>query len=203
MCGHAVPGAGRELCDVKRPARSVANHCKRSGSGRHRGASISGARTGLGHPAGITLDGASDLHVSNKANNSVTVYTRGVRGNVAPRRTISGAGTGLNNPRDVVLDSGGNLYVSNRNSITVYAPRARGNAPPRRTISGTRAGLNDPEGMAFDRAGNLHVANILGNSVTVYAPGATGDAPLRTISGGRTGLNSPGAWSWIPPATST
>ena len=138
MCGHAVPGAGRELCDVKRPARSVANHCKRSGSGRHRGASISGARTGLGHPAGITLDGASDLHVSNKANNSVTVYTRGVRGNVAPRRTISGAGTGLNNPRDAVLDSRGNLYVSNRNSITVYAPRARA-MPPLAAPSAVRA----------------------------------------------------------------
>src|SRR5713226_8743640 len=154
---------------------------------------IGGARTGLGHPAGITLGGTSDLHVSNKANNSVTVYTRGARGNVAPRRIISGARTGLDNPRDVVLDSSGNLYVSNKNnSITVYPPKAAGNAPARRTISGTRTGLNDPEGVVLDPAGNLYVVNVLGNSVTVYAPSASGNAaPLRTISGSRTGLSNP------------
>ena len=89
---NGQPGASRTTANAAGPSDTAALR------------TISGARTGLGHPAGITLDGASDLHVSNKANNSVTVYTRGVRGNVAPRRTISGAGTGLNNPRDVVLD---------------------------------------------------------------------------------------------------
>jgi len=70
---------------------------------------ISGTRTGLGHPAGMVVAGGSELQVSNKANNSVTVYARGAGGNVAPRRTISGARTGLIDPRDVALDSNGKM----------------------------------------------------------------------------------------------
>jgi lactonase family protein with 7-bladed beta-propeller len=83
---------------------------------------ISGTRTGLGHPAGMVVGGGSELLVTNKANNSVTVYARGAGGNVAPRRTISGARTGLIDPRDVALDSSGILYVSNikNSTITVY-----------------------------------------------------------------------------------
>src|SRR5574337_1360581 len=41
---------------------------------------ISGTRTGLGHPAGMVVGGGSELLVSNKANNSVTVYARGAGG---------------------------------------------------------------------------------------------------------------------------
>jgi len=59
---------------------------------------ISGINTGLNSPAGIALDSAGNLYVTNNSGNSITVFAPGATGNVAPARTISGGSTGLSLP---------------------------------------------------------------------------------------------------------
>ena len=120
--------------------------------------------------------------------------------------TIQGSATGLNFPRAVALDSAGNIYVANSEklvgglySVTVYRAGSDGDAKPSATISGSHTGLVVPWGIALDSHGNIYVANLgsddgkIGPRITLYPPGSNGDvAPKATISGPRTGLNSPG-----------
>jgi len=74
-------------------------------------ATIEGSNTGLITPAGIALDAAGRLYVANpgggcgncSASNTVTVYTPGATGNVAPTGRIAGGNTGLNMPTSITF----------------------------------------------------------------------------------------------------
>ena len=65
-------------------------------------ATIKGSPTGLDAPAGIALDAAGHIYVSNLVAypGSIRVYPAGLIGTVAPTptATITGNATGLNNP---------------------------------------------------------------------------------------------------------
>ncbi|MGA8576843.1 MAG: hypothetical protein WB609_14305 [Candidatus Cybelea sp.] len=159
---------------------------------------IVGSNTGLLNPAGIALDSASNIYVTNQGNSSVTVYPAGSSGNVTPIATISGTNTGLLNPFGIALDSSDRIYVANglnttTPSVTVYAPGSNGNVAPIATIAGPNTGLADPSGIALDPTGRIYVGNENSPSfngiVTVYAAGANGNAaPIRTIAGPSTGF---------------
>jgi hypothetical protein len=161
---------------------------------------IIGSNTGLQNPAGIALDSASNIYVTNMGNASVTVYSAGSSGNVAPFATISGTNTGLLNPFGIALDSSNNIYVANgistgTPSVTVYAAGSNGNVAPTRTIAGSLTGLADPTGIAVDPVGRIFVANentpSLNGFVTTFNTGANGNvAPIRTISGTNTGFSN-------------
>jgi Beta-propeller repeat len=69
---------------------------------------ISGPKTGLNQPNGITFDSDGNIYVTNapemaSGNDSVTVYARGANGDVAPIRTITGKKTLLNIPSGLVV----------------------------------------------------------------------------------------------------
>ncbi len=74
-------------------------------------ATIQGSNTGLITPAGIALDAAGRLYVANpgggcgrcSASNTITVYTPGATGNVAPMGIIAGSNTGLNTPTSITF----------------------------------------------------------------------------------------------------
>jgi hypothetical protein len=75
-------------------------------------ATIEGSNTGLNTPAGIALDAAGRLYVaspgfggcgSTSRSNTVTVYTPGATGNVAPTGRIAGSNTGLNLPTSITF----------------------------------------------------------------------------------------------------
>lgn len=159
---------------------------------------IVGSNTGLVNPAGIALDSASNIYVTNQSNASVTVYPAGSSGNVAPMATISGASTGLLNPFGIALDSANRIYVANglgttTPSVTVYAAGSNGNVAPMATIAGSLTGLADPSGIVVDPTGRIYVGNenspSLNGIVTVYAVGANGNvAPIRTVAGSNTGF---------------
>jgi hypothetical protein len=161
---------------------------------------IIGTNTGLQNPAGIALDSASNIYVTNMGNSSVTVYAAGSAGNVAPIATISGTNTLLSNPFGIALDSSNNIYVANgintgTASVTVYAAGSNGNVAPTRTITGTLTGLADPSGVAVDPLGRIFVANentpSLNGFVSTFNTGANGNvAPIRTISGTNTGFSN-------------
>ncbi len=153
-----------------------------------------GATTNTNVPITPFPPDPSGLYVANNMGNSITVYTPGASGNVAPARTLpSTFTTGVFFPLGVALDSAGNLYVTNGNTITVYPPGANGNWPPARTIIGDpSAGLFAPQGVALDSADNLYMTNPNVNSIRVYPPGANGNGPpARSLSGTSTGLNFP------------
>jgi Beta-propeller repeat/NHL repeat len=70
---------------------------------------ISGSNTGLTSPIGVGVDSSGNIYVVNSANTgggdagSVTVYSAGSNGNVAPIQTISGGDTGLFTPSGLAL----------------------------------------------------------------------------------------------------
>jgi len=112
-------------------------------------------RTQFHSPSGMALDSAGDIYVTNKSNDSITIYAAGKFGNVAPAAVISGAHTALNQPHGIGIDSDGKIYVSNdcsdndgADAVTVYAPRSSGDASPIATISGSLTGLEKPDSLA-------------------------------------------------------
>jgi hypothetical protein len=155
--------------------------------------SISGARTQIGTPEGIALDGASNVYVVNGT--GVVVYAAGANGNVKPIQSISGSNTGLTAPTAIAVDPGGTIYVANGgSSIDVFAPGASGNVAPARTISGDKTGLASV-GVAVDASGIAYSADEHGakhGNLRVFAAGASGNVrPIQIISGRRTGLTRP------------
>jgi DNA-binding beta-propeller fold protein YncE len=144
--------------------------------------------------AGVLIEGLSpraawgqvEVFVTNYLGDSVTTYSRTVRGFRTPLRSI----TGLSAPAGVAVDTVNNeILVANINSIAVYSLAASGNDAPLRTISGDASKLAQPIGLAVDTVNNeILVAN--SDSITVYSRTADGDVdPLRTIKG--TGLLNP------------
>jgi sugar lactone lactonase YvrE len=190
-----------------------------------------GDKTGLKSPIGLAVDASNKLYVLNEfgeaSHGSITIYSSGASGNVAPEATISdGAGgkhTQLNSPAGLALDSAGNIYVTNdggSNSITVYAAGSKGDVAPKAVISGSDTRLSTPRGIAIDSNGNIYVANASDGvvldgveedngsetgpaTITVYPPGSNGNVkPIATITGPLTSLAHPNGIA-IGPASLT
>ncbi len=174
--------------------------------------SIEGDKAEISTPFAVAVDKAGKIYVANQVDGynfdgSITVYSAGSVGNVAPIAKISGTKTGdktgLKSPNGLAVDGSNKLYVLNEfggtgngSSITTYAPGAEGNVAPEATIADAaskRTQLNSPAGMALDSRGNIYVTNDGGsNSITVYAAGSNGNvAPEAVISGSDTGLSTP------------
>ena len=106
---------------------------------------ITGSNTGLNNPWAVAIDSVNgDIYAANgpeeESNEStITAYSPGANGNVAPIATIGGTNTGLLDPQGLALDASGNIYVGNSTpSITVYTAGANGNVAPIRTIAGRK-----------------------------------------------------------------
>jgi len=173
--------------------------------------SIAGDKTKISSPVAVAVDKAGKVYVANQVaghdfDGSITVYSAGSDGNVAPVAKISGTRTedktGLKSPKGLAVDGSNKLYVLNEfggdsgGSITIYPPGADGNVAPGAVIAdgaGNRTRLKSPAALALDAAGNIYVTNDGGsNSITVYAAGSKGDvAPEAVISGSDTGLSTP------------
>ena len=173
-------------------------------------ATISGSNTGLTFPEGIALDSSANIYVVNFPDTSaysVTVYSAGSDGNVAPSATIAGAATGLSGPIGIALDSRANIYVANATgglgksgSVTIYPAGSNGDVTPSATIVGsTNTELNEPDGIAVDSHGNIYVSNRGSSSITVYSAGSNGDvAPIVNIGGPDTKIGGPVGIAILP-----
>ena len=168
-------------------------------------ATISGAKTGLALPLGITLDSDDNIYVANQytANSSsdlkyygsITIYPAGSKGDARPIAIIAGDNTRLFVPQGIALDSRRNLYVTD-NGVNVYPAGSNGNVAPAATITGADTGMVGPIGIALDSSGSLYVLNSFGGtaqlgSVTIYPAGSSGDtAPNATLTSNFIGLGS-------------
>jgi phage baseplate assembly protein gpV len=122
---------------------------------------IQGANTHLGAPAGIQLDGAGRLVVSNATAKSITIYNNAATatGNIAPSAEIVGSNTGFSVPDQIVVNPAGTGSVYNADPgaarVAVYGSlsTATGNIAPTRSISGPSTTLTtggQPVGVALD-----------------------------------------------------
>ncbi len=165
---------------------------------------VGGSNTGLGEPAGIALDASGNIYVTNSGSGSestdtVTIYSAGSNGNVAPNSTIGSFNAGLDGPQGIALDASGNIYVANasNSTVTVYPAGSNGSLAPIRTIGGSNTGLNHPTAIALDASSNIYVTNSGSegggtDTVTIYPAGSNGNVtPSSTIGGSNTGLSEP------------
>ena len=185
---------------------------------------IAGPKTKLKQPVAIAVDASGDIYVANQAGGSVvpgqkirqgtiTVYSAGSNGNVAPTTIIKGSATGVIEPVSIALDANRNVYVANSLTyfsktllnepcITVYPADSTANAPPSAVIGGTDAGLGFSLSLALDSGGNIYSTGITSMGVptiNVYPAASNGNvSPITTISGTDTGLTPVSAMTLDP-----
>lgn len=133
----------------------------------------------LYYPAGIALDGAGNLYISDLDNNRVRkVDTNGIITTVAGNGNVvySGDGvqattTAVHSPGGIAVDAQGNLYISEGSDSRVRKVDANGiittiagQTKKTRGFSGdgglaTAATLAGPVGLVVDQFGNLYIAD--------------------------------------------
>jgi sugar lactone lactonase YvrE len=133
-------------------------------------ARIRGSKTGLKNSQAIALDSHGYIYVSNQGENekpdTITVYTPGSKGNVAPARVISGPATLLSAPEGIAVDSSGRLFVSSgaagpaqssNAAVLIFAPGSNGNVAPFASIDCDCAKLHTPGAITLGSNGNVYV----------------------------------------------
>ncbi len=169
---------------------------------------VGGIHTKLEFNCGLYVDPKTgDVYsVNNDTVDSMVVFPRDARGDVAPMRDLHIP----HGSYGIAVDEGAEelfLTVEHINSVVVYRKTAKGEDKPIRTLGGDHTGLADPHGIAVDTKNNWIFVTNHGNakdskpprtgrfeppSITVYPLKASGDtAPLRTIAGPRTTFNWP------------
>jgi hypothetical protein len=143
---------------------------------------IAGKDSGISTPAGITLDAACNIYVTNNSMQggagTVEIFRRGSAGNVAPASTIEGSCSGLDSPKGIAVGSHGNIYVANSGAIpespsidiTVYAAGSAGCVTPIAIICGEATGLSQPAGLPLDSKSRIYVSDTYASSVSAFAP---------------------------------
>jgi sugar lactone lactonase YvrE len=140
-------------------------------------AEIKGANTKLFSPSGLTVDSSGNIYVANpgsilyaanqkpvvQAVDTITVYSAGSTGNIAPVRTISGALTKLS-LSGIAVDSSGNIYANSLGpqgsqgaGILIFAPGSNGNVAPTISLDGDCANLTTTGPIALDASANIYV----------------------------------------------
>ncbi|HEV2171775.1 MAG TPA: NHL repeat-containing protein, partial [Candidatus Binatus sp.] len=133
-------------------------------------ARISGPKTKLSYSQALALDSHGYIYVSNQSQDrnpdTITVYSPGSNGNVAPARVISGSATLLSAPEGIAIDSSGRLFVSSSAAeapqsygaaVLIFAPGSNGNVAPFASIDCDCAKVRTPGAIALDSRGNLYV----------------------------------------------
>ena len=184
---------------------------------------VGGFNTKLEFNCGLYVDPETgDVYsVANDTVDTLVIFPRDARGNVAPKRA-------LRTPHGtfgIAVDEGNQelfLTIEHDNAVVVYRKMAEGDEAPIRLLQGDRTRLADPHGIAVDTKNNwMFVSNhgsvhqdragggsvppnwplgtdvrgsgkFLPPSISVYPLKASGDTPpLRVIEGPNTRLNWP------------
>ncbi|MBI2815583.1 MAG: hypothetical protein HYX72_01455 [Acidobacteria bacterium] len=122
---------------------------------------VAGINTKMEFNCGLYVDPASgDVYsVANDSVDTLVVFPRDARGNVAPKRELSTPhgtfGIAVDEARQELY-----LTVQHSNSVVAYRKMAAGDEKPLRTLQGPSTQLEDPHGIALDtKNGWLFVSN--------------------------------------------
>ena len=155
----------------------------------------------LNSPAGVAVDSAGNVYISDGGNHRVRKVSNGVIATVAGNGTPgfngdNGPATSaqLYNPGGVAVDSAGDLYIADANnqrvrkvSNGVIATVAGGGSSLADKVPATSAELNYPMGVAVDSADNLYIAVASDN----FVPGLireVSNGVITTVAGGGSSL---------------
>ena len=165
----------------------------------------SGDATQLDSPGSLAVSSQGEVCAGNEnyqSRNTITCYSVGRYGDVAPSRQISGDRTLIErNLVDLAVDRDGRIYAltNNPDRILIFATNTQGNASPIRVIAGPRTALSEPFAIAIDSKSRVIVLNYRSNSITLYTPEATGDArPISVIRGTLTQMHQPQHLALMP-----
>jgi hypothetical protein len=160
---------------------------------------ISGSKTRLLEPVGMSFDSKDDLYVSNPYNFDLPIeeFAKGADGNVAPIAVIRGKHTKINHQfGNVSIDRKNRIVVAFTDSILIFAPGAHGNVKPVAVIKGKATGISDVYSVGTDADSNIYATDLNfkkgKSSIRVFSPKARGNmAPIRILTGSRTDLETP------------
>ena len=150
---------------------------------------LAGSNVPVQNAAGLAVDAAGNLYVSDYTAKAIYVFAAGATGNTAPIRTIAGSATGLVQPYGISFDSHGHLYVAQGHDDTApieeFAANANGNVAPIATIGGSHTKMLGISDVAIDRHDRIIVPNA--GCIQIFAAGAHGNvSPVATIKGSNT-----------------
>ncbi len=151
------------------------------------GADGAGNAARFNHPAGIAVDSAGNLYVTDSGNDTIRVVTRaGAVSTLAGRagNTGNADGTGaaaqFYYPNGIAVDGAGNVYVADTDNCTIRLVTPAGVVT---TLAGVAGGVGSadgtggaarfafPYGVALAGAGNLYVADTGNSTIRLVAPG--------------------------------
>jgi hypothetical protein len=114
---------------------------------------ISGRKSTITFPKGVTVDKAGNMYVANSPNpgqvGDLLVFDPSANKNARPMRSIAGRYTLFEQPDGVALDSRQRLYVSDgADRILTFAAGADGDVSPTHDLRGDSTGLSGVTGIA-------------------------------------------------------
>ncbi|MEP6810748.1 MAG: dockerin type I domain-containing protein [Chthoniobacterales bacterium] len=120
-------------------------------------------------PAGMAIDGAGNLYVSD--GNGTTVRK------ITPAGFVTTLAGSYNNAGGLAVDSAGNVYVTENLVIDKITPAgvvtevAGSNMQGSADGTGSAARFRQPDGLAFDSIGNLYISDISNNNIRKMTAG--------------------------------
>ena len=133
---------------------------------------------GFDVPAGLAVDGSSNVYVADLNNNSVKEMPTGC----ASSSCVTALGGGFSLPGGVAVDGGGNVYVADfGNSAVKEMPAGCATSSCVTTLGG---GFNYPWGVAVDGSGNVYVGDVGNNAVKEMPAGCASSSCVTTLGGG-------------------
>jgi sugar lactone lactonase YvrE len=154
--------------------------------------------------AGMALDAAGNLWVTDPGNNSIAEYAAAqLKKSGQPKPTIvisADANGSLDSPEALAIDGNGNLWVANSAAIgagantvvefTASQLSASGSPKPAVRLASNAGSINNPQGIAFDPLGNLWVSDSAAVKQFSTTQLAASGAPVPAVTIGDDGLGS-------------